>query len=348
MVFRVDVAADPGTNTGLTLVAEIVHDSPVRRSGYIDDKLFSIADNSVHVMDVTAPDIILATAGDLLRPVEWPEPIPLPLDEAALRRLSEQNGSCRPAGTVAGPCHDGDGGTGRPGLANGAASRRAAILLPGTRSHRPTDRRCVRIRRPQPPTDWQNPAEPADTNGDGEVAPNDAIVIINQLNRRGNVALPAYPALRQIDSEAAIDTTQHWDVNGDGFLSPIDALLVIDRLNRRSIVEIDLGSVDPNDPSGGSNKRSTVSSARSSDGSAIPTSMACSIPETSCRCSNWVSTKTGSRTTRIGVTEIGTGIGILRAAIWSWPSSWGITPPPPAGPTGHWIGGSGPCDALDA
>ena len=98
MVFRVDVTAAPGSNQGLIKLAEIAHDSPVRRSGYIDDKLYSVADNSVHVVDVTAPNVILATADNLLRQIEpppGPVPIILPLDAAAQQTIDRARGSGR-------------------------------------------------------------------------------------------------------------------------------------------------------------------------------------------------------------------------------------------------------------
>ena len=70
-------------------------------------------------------------------------------------------------------------------------------------------------------TDWQNPIEPLDANGDGEISPLDALVIVNSLNSAGARAL--LPALA--------DPKFWYDVNGDGFVSPLDALLIINRLN---------------------------------------------------------------------------------------------------------------------
>ncbi|MCA9152315.1 MAG: beta-propeller domain-containing protein, partial [Planctomycetales bacterium] len=70
-VFRIDVNAAPGSNLGLQLAGEITHDSPVRRSGYIDDKLFSVAEDSVNVVDVNAPNTVIATVAGIK-----PEPVP--------------------------------------------------------------------------------------------------------------------------------------------------------------------------------------------------------------------------------------------------------------------------------
>jgi hypothetical protein len=57
-VFSVDALANE-RDERLALVASIDHDSPVRRSGYIGDKLYSIANDSVKVVDVANPGTVL-------------------------------------------------------------------------------------------------------------------------------------------------------------------------------------------------------------------------------------------------------------------------------------------------
>lgn len=58
-VFSVDaLAVDPAQR--LVLTGEIDHDTLVRRSGYIGDKLYSIAENDVKVVDISAPNDIVA------------------------------------------------------------------------------------------------------------------------------------------------------------------------------------------------------------------------------------------------------------------------------------------------
>ena len=74
-VFKVDVnAADP--NARLVLSGEIAHNTPVRRSGYIGDKLYSIAGDSVKVVDVSAPNAVI---GELViaNPVAPPNIVPI-------------------------------------------------------------------------------------------------------------------------------------------------------------------------------------------------------------------------------------------------------------------------------
>jgi hypothetical protein len=77
-VFSVDAAAaNPAER--LVLETEILHGTPVRRSGYIGDKLYSIANDSVKVVDVDDLDTLV---DELAIPQPEPEPpitpIPIP------------------------------------------------------------------------------------------------------------------------------------------------------------------------------------------------------------------------------------------------------------------------------
>jgi hypothetical protein len=73
-VFSVDVdAANPADR--LTLRTEIEHETPVRRSGYIGDKLYSIAESSVKAVDIAALDQIIGQV-TIPPPVEPPDPVP--------------------------------------------------------------------------------------------------------------------------------------------------------------------------------------------------------------------------------------------------------------------------------
>jgi len=84
--------------------------------------------------------------------------------------------------------------------------------------------------------EWHNSAQPLDTNGDGRIAPIDALLIINQLNLYGSRLLTNSP-VRAITSQtidpAGLRSFQV-DTNGDGHLAPVDALLVINYLNARA------------------------------------------------------------------------------------------------------------------
>nr|WP_236621319.1 Ig-like domain-containing protein [Rhodopirellula sallentina] len=77
---------------------------------------------------------------------------------------------------------------------------------------------------------WTNPLEPTDVNGSGDITALDALVIINELNRKQfvvgdsttlvdpNVAPAAFPGF-------------YYDVTQDGEVTALDALRVINRLN---------------------------------------------------------------------------------------------------------------------
>lgn len=74
-------------------------------------------------------------------------------------------------------------------------------------------------------SDWQNPVEPLDVNGDDSVAPIDALRIINKINSDGAGELTDAPAG---------ESTNYYDVTGDNFVSSLDALRVIQVLNQFS------------------------------------------------------------------------------------------------------------------
>lgn len=70
-------------------------------------------------------------------------------------------------------------------------------------------------------TDWQNPVDSRDVSGDGLVAPDDVLRVINFLNSEGVGPLPA----RQQPHQPFLDVT------GDGFASSGDVLRLINLLN---------------------------------------------------------------------------------------------------------------------
>lgn len=71
---------------------------------------------------------------------------------------------------------------------------------------------------------WQNPTNRHDVNGDAEVSPIDALLVINDLNLRGSRSL----------ASTNFVPPPFIDVSGDGSVSPIDVLLVINYLNARN------------------------------------------------------------------------------------------------------------------
>ncbi len=82
-VFSVDVdAASPADR--LVLETEIEHGTPVRRSGYIGDKLYSIANDSVKVVDIADLDTLIAELIVVEPPEEEDPPVVVPLIGADL------------------------------------------------------------------------------------------------------------------------------------------------------------------------------------------------------------------------------------------------------------------------
>jgi hypothetical protein len=88
----------------------------------------------------------------------------------------------------------------------------------------------------QPETSpWYNAENPLDTSGDGEIAPQDALIVVNELNTRGARELRVAQPLRAIRSQLAdLAVKWFWDVDGDRFIAPQDALRIINWLNTRS------------------------------------------------------------------------------------------------------------------
>ncbi|GAB5406736.1 MAG: hypothetical protein Aurels2KO_49670 [Aureliella sp.] len=73
-------------------------------------------------------------------------------------------------------------------------------------------------------TPWQNDAMHLDPNGDSVVAPNDVLMVVNELNARRARRLPTTPS-------GAGNLSGFVDTNGDGFVSPIDVLAIVNHLN---------------------------------------------------------------------------------------------------------------------
>lgn len=76
---------------------------------------------------------------------------------------------------------------------------------------------------------WQNSDEPTDVNGDTNVGPIDALLVINLLNRGPRDWIDARGKLLR-----AREDEKFYDVNGNGVVEPIDALIIINYLNRIS------------------------------------------------------------------------------------------------------------------
>lgn len=75
---------------------------------------------------------------------------------------------------------------------------------------------------------WQNSDNPLDINGDQQITPTDALLVINYLNRYGPHQLGNNQPLRAVNSAAIHPPV---DSTGDGYLAATDALEIINYLN---------------------------------------------------------------------------------------------------------------------
>jgi hypothetical protein len=74
---------------------------------------------------------------------------------------------------------------------------------------------------PQQGSLLHNPTDARDVNGDGYVTPQDALVVINRLNRHGSQSVAAVMA-----SKLPGATMGFYDVDGDGVVAPMDVLVI--------------------------------------------------------------------------------------------------------------------------
>ena len=72
---------------------------------------------------------------------------------------------------------------------------------------------------------WQNHPNNNDVDNDGIVEPQDALIILNELNENG---------LALLDDPFGGDF--YLDVNGDGLITPLDALIIVNELNTRTLI----------------------------------------------------------------------------------------------------------------
>lgn len=245
-VFRIDKSASGRDDSAIELLSSIEHESLVRRSGYIGDKLYSIANDSAKVVDVADPTTVLATVEDLTQveveqpPFVWPiwgieDGAGFAL--AAVHDLANRlqidvnqilNVATEPADA------DNDNAVevvlrvGENQYLYQASGENEAALLDDNYQF-------------DNATLWTNPDNPLDINDDGEVSPNDAIRIVNKLNVDGLTDLSSESVVRQVQAQPET----YWDANGDGLVSPSDALLIINFLNENTGFETTPNLVDP-------------------------------------------------------------------------------------------------------
>ena len=85
---------------------------------------------------------------------------------------------------------------------------------------------------------FQNPVLSNDVNGDHQVSPNDALIIINHLNSG------AAQSLETLQHNDAFNVAGFVDTNGDYNASPIDVLHVINQLNAAVAGDVEVEAAD--------------------------------------------------------------------------------------------------------
>ena len=250
-LFQIDIsAAQPGDGT-IRLQGEIEHDSPVRRSAFIEDVLFSVAASSTIAVDIH--DTSHRFAEIRYEPVGPPgsPPDDSPTQEMnatvvdvvrrAKEHLAEVTGldASQIVGSTVESAHwraetietdtDDPRDDSIPGF--------RVVLDVGDRKylyHADRSETVVLVDESfqfEPPqVAWHNVAQPLDVNDDLLVTPRDALVLVNDLNRRGARRL----APDQVSRIIHFRPSYLLDVNDDGYLSPRDALLIINRLNAQA------------------------------------------------------------------------------------------------------------------
>ncbi len=82
-----------------------------------------------------------------------------------------------------------------------------------------------------------------DTNGDGDVTPMDALLVLHFMNKQPADRIPLMGVSEGVgESESTPMQITAADVNGDGRVTPIDALLVLNHLNRQQLTRNSLGA----------------------------------------------------------------------------------------------------------
>src|SRR5262249_36248500 len=76
----------------------------------------------------------------------------------------------------------------------------------------------ITIIKPHP---WHNTAKGLDVNGDGFIAPNDALAVVNFINSSGPGPVPPNAPFGP----------NYYDTNNDGFVAPNDVLFIINFIN---------------------------------------------------------------------------------------------------------------------
>jgi hypothetical protein len=84
------------------------------------------------------------------------------------------------------------------------------------------------------PRSMHNGVSPADVDGDSNLTPLDALVLINLLNTRGGGSMTSFATWAGSPGMQS-SSTAFPDTNDDGFIGPLDVLFVINQLNSQGV-----------------------------------------------------------------------------------------------------------------
>lgn len=92
------------------------------------------------------------------------------------------------------------------------------------------------------PAPWENPTNPLDVDGDGTVAPIDALILINAINSGHLINGMSFPGgVLPIPGSPP----PYYDVNGDGLLTPADVNQIITYLNSQNVAQAIAAQASP-------------------------------------------------------------------------------------------------------
>jgi uncharacterized secreted protein with C-terminal beta-propeller domain len=233
-VFQIDTTSATRSDAGIQTLGRIAQDSTVRRSVRIEDSLYAIADGKITIVNVLDPTDRRATVDLRATPVTDPVEIQVlagintatPFDDdglgkaitAAQKSLAQKLNINEQAGVMV------------TAERQGAQDNFQVVLRAGDKQYlfhvsaagEATEIQADFSFAAGAARGWHNSAQPLDTNGDGSIAPIDALLIINQLNLYGSRLLLNSP-VRAITPQT-IDPAGLWsfqvDTNGDGHLAP--------------------------------------------------------------------------------------------------------------------------------
>jgi hypothetical protein len=247
-VFRIDTASATRSDTGIQTLGRIAQDSTVRRSVRIEDSLYAIADGRITIVNVLDPTERRATVDLRVTPISAPAKNQVlagintatPLDDdglgkaiiAAQKSLAQNLNISEQAAVMVTAERHGSQDNFQVVLRAGDKQYLFHASAAGEATEVQADFSFAAAAARQ----WHNSAQPLDTNGDGRIAPIDALLIINQLNLYGSRLLSSSPvrAITPQTIHPAGLLSFQVDTNGDGHLAPLDALLVINYLNDRA------------------------------------------------------------------------------------------------------------------